>query len=162
MNFMSESEIEYKKHLCGCIPLLCTKLNPSQSDETRKKIIEKHMHEFYCNDPWSLRSAGEDDRIKTMYITDWYSRYEAGSKRGEVFSSRNPPPDSSHLQSSGIPMFRPLENPENCCVCMVRRSNARIYPCGHYQFCVICLGNVIEMNNRCPVCRRNDEYVHSY
>jgi hypothetical protein len=160
---MTESEIEYKKHISNCIPLLYPKLSNVQSTAARKKIIEKHMHEFYCNNPWSSRSASEDDVIKNMYIADWYSKYEESSIRGYVFSSRNPPLDSSHLRSSStISIFTPLQNPENCCICMVRRSNARIHPCGHHQFCVMCLGNVIEVNNKCPVCRGNVGYIHSY
>ncbi len=56
---------------------------------------------------------------------------------------------------------RVSENPNECCICMDRPTNATVVPCGHAFFCVVCLTEA-QTNHRqrgCPFCRGPIEKV---
>lgn len=48
-----------------------------------------------------------------------------------------------------------------CVVCMVRKQNIKIFPCGHTETCIKCVGKIIpdlNGNKLCPVCREIIEH----
>ena len=42
-----------------------------------------------------------------------------------------------------------LENDIVCCICMENESDIVIFPCGHHNFCKICISGL----EKCPLCR---------
>ena len=45
-----------------------------------------------------------------------------------------------------------LENDIVCCICMENESDIVIFPCGHHNFCKICISGL----EKCPLCRANN------
>ena len=43
--------------------------------------------------------------------------------------------------------------PEECAICMDRRPNVLLQPCGHWGFCEPCIQRVRAGSNSCPICR---------
>ena len=83
------------------------------------------------------------------------------SSRREQLASRSP---------AVIPQYNPpCEFKEDCIVCMERKINVVIIPCGHCVVCYACITSICELNyesNRinktanypkCPMCRNNIE-----
>lgn len=54
-------------------------------------------------------------------------------------------------------------DPEGCCICAERPSDASVVPCGHAFFCFVCLTNQFDnfRSKGCPYCRQPMERVMS-
>lgn len=49
--------------------------------------------------------------------------------------------------------------PRECCVCLTRRREAVLVPCGHYCLCEYCALEWGASNERCPICRAQVDVV---
>ena len=49
--------------------------------------------------------------------------------------------------------------PEECGICLDRRPNALLQPCGHWGYCEACIQQVQRRTNTCPTCRGTIEAV---
>lgn len=47
------------------------------------------------------------------------------------------------------------EGEDTCKICLVKRVNAVVVPCGHLSFCMKCISDHRRTNAKCPVCRQN-------
>ncbi len=82
-------------------------------------------------------------RIRTMHnnISIEYSLYDVDEIR--LFNSD----EITHIPNTRCVYHNPDE--ENCIVCMERKKDTILYPCGHFYLCRVCSTNT----NRCVICR---------
>ncbi|XP_068729626.1 tumor susceptibility gene 101 protein-like [Montipora capricornis] len=122
-------------------------LHPSKHLDTSGKVYHPYLHN------WSCESSDIASLLQIVCST--FSDFPP------VFAKRTSNGNSNNrvTEPQGSASLRQTEVQGDCIICMEKKSDSVLIPCGHLGFCLRCANELKRTTTVCPVCRKNIDQV---
>ncbi|XP_068681658.1 tumor susceptibility gene 101 protein-like [Montipora foliosa] len=126
-------------------------LKPSKHLDTSGKVYHPYLHNWSC---------GSSDIASLLQIV-----CSTFSDFPPVFAKRTSNGNSNNrvAEPQGSASLPQTEVQGDCIICMEKKSDSVLIPCGHLGVCLRCANELKRTTTVCPVCRKNiDQVIRVY